>query len=74
MKDGVNQISLRGAIQPQTNASCQDRAASRFTCPGCGKRATARSGVFCQHCRAFVHSECLLSRNELKCPVCKEAV
>lgn len=47
----------------------------RFTCPGCGNRATADQGaMFCSSCQCFVHNACLLKfewTSAVYCPICR---
>lgn len=56
----------------------------RFVCPGCGDGCTAKEGVYCDACAAFVHYTCakdgermaatgMFSKErieEYRCPVC----
>lgn len=44
-------------------------SSSRYICPGCGERATAKDDAYyCSNCESFVCSECMTVN--LTCPIC----
>ena len=48
------------------------RGADKFTCPGCGERATAKNASLCPTCNQYVHNDCAVKGFvRWSCPVCE---
>lgn len=49
----------------------KEQSRNRYLCPGCGERATAKDGDFCNECDRFVHRQCQKMQGESYCcPIC----